>query len=814
VNLWRGDDRGEELLAGLRVVDMADEKGELCGRLLADLGADVIRVEPPGGARSRRLPPFHEGNSMYFAARNANKRGVTIDLDDPAGSERLRRLVETADVLVETTTPGYLADRGLGPDQLLERNPGLVITSITDFGQTGPYRAWRANEWVHLAMSGILSRSGLSGRDPLVPPGQMVIDTTAFQAAWSTLVAYWNRLATGRGDHVDYSIAEAALQVMDPAVGSASVTRVAALAPTRDRPASGVYPFFLCVDGYVRLLVLAPRQWHNVFSWMGEPEEFADPAFERFPKRMESADALNAFYEKFFRDRSKVEVSEEGQARGVAIGPVLTVADALHSPHFEARGFFIDDEVAPGVRARMPRGFIEVDGERAGFRHRAPLPGEHDAVLDAPSAPPRPTAVGMPRRDPDRPLAGIRIVDFGTIVIGNELGRLLADQGAEVIKIENRAFPDMARTALGKEMTPNFAAGSRNKLSLGVNLRTPEGNAIMKRLVAEADVVLENFKPGTLENLGLGYEELRTVNPDLVMLSTNANGSTGPWSNWLGYGPLVRCASGITSMWRYPDDEFGFAEPTTIYPDHMAARICATAVLAALLGRQRTGRGAYIETAQVEMIMAQISDIFLATSLGHDSVSTPHGNHSDLGAPWGVYPCAGDDEWCVVTVSDDADWERLCGALGNPAWMRSSAYATHEFRMENRDALDAHLAEWTSTQDPRGLMERLQAAGIAAGWMMRPPNDHADDPHFVERGLYRTLEQPGLGPILMEDGPFRSRGVLPVRVEPAPLHGQHTREICARVLGMGADEIEALVAAGVLEEPTADERGCTERARE
>ena len=635
----------------------------------------------------------------------------------------------------------------------------------------------------------------------------LAVPAILVQAAWSTLVAYWNSVATGRGDHVDYSIAEASLQVMDPAVGSASVTRVAALAPTRGRPVSALYPFFRCLDGYVRLLVLAPRQWRNLFSWLGEPEAFSDPAFEQFPTRMASVDELHACYAEFFRGRAKVEVSEEGQARGVAIGPVLTVADALDTPHFELRGVFVDDEVAPGVHARMPRGFLKVDGARAGFRHRAPLLGEHDALLDAAGTAPR-APVAVPRQG-DRPLAGIRVVDFGIIVIGNELGRLLADQGAEVIKIENRAFPDMARTALGSEMTPNFAAGSRNKLSFGVNLRTAEGHAIITRLVATADVVLENFKPGTLEHLGLGYEDLRKANPRLVMLSTNANGSTGPWSNWLGYGPLVRCASGVTSMWRYPDDEFGFAEPTTIYPDHMGARVCATAVVAALLRRERTGQGAYIEAAQVEMIIAQLADTFLATSLGHDAVASPQGNHSDRGAPWGVYPCAGDDEWCVITIDDDADWDRLRSVMGDPEWARSGDYATHELRRASNEALDAHLVAWTSLQDPRGLMKRLQTAGIAAAWMMRPPDDHADDPHFAQRGLYRTLEQPGLGPILMEDGPFRSTGVPPVRVEPAPMLGEHTREVCTRMLALDPGEIEALLAAGVLEEPTADERAAS-----
>ena len=290
---------------------------------------------------------------------------------------------------------------------------------------------------------------------------------------------------------------------------------------------------------------------------------------------------------------------------------------------------------------------------------------------------------------PSRPLAGLRVIDFGIIVIGNEIGRLLADQGADVIKIENRAFPDAARVGYGGKLSHSFVAGSRNKRSFGVNLRTPEGVALLKRLVAGADVVLENFKPGTLEKLGLGYESLRAVKPDIVMLSTNALGSTGPWSRWLGYGPIVRCVSGITSLWRYPEDELGFGEPTTIYPDHYGARVCATTVLAALIRRRRTAAGAYIESAQAEMIVNQLADVFLAASLG--------AGRGELGAPWGVYPCAGDDEWCVITVRDDEQWLALRRVLGDPEWaaadvvrQRGRAHRQPRASRPPPDRVDAH----------------------------------------------------------------------------------------------------------------------------
>jgi crotonobetainyl-CoA:carnitine CoA-transferase CaiB-like acyl-CoA transferase len=745
-------------LAGVRVVDMAEDKGETCGRFLADLGADVIRVEPPGGGRSRRLP-------LSFAVRNANKRGVTIDIE--AEPERLLALLESADVWIETTRPGTLAPLGLGPDDVLARNPQLVITSITDFGQTGDYRHWQGNDLVHAAMSGILSRSGLAGRDPLRPPDGMAYETTAIQAAWATLLAYWNRLETGRGDHVDFAIFEAATQIMDPPYGAASVSRASAFPSARGRPEPGLYPIFPCADGHVRVVVLAPRQWRALRAWLGEPAAFQDERYDAIPARLEASAELHELYAALFAGMTKDEIAAEGQARGVPVAPVLDVSDVLVSAHFETRGAFVDAEVAPGVRARVPSGFLEIDGARVGFRHRAPEAGEHsDDPLGATGGRPgRPSFNGAA---PRRPLAGLRVVDFGIIVIGNEIGRLLADQGADVIKIENRAFPDAARVGYGGTMSHSFVAGSRNKRSFGVNLRTPEGVALLKRLVASADVVLENFKPGTLDRLGLGYESLREVNPSVVMLSTNALGSTGPWSRWLGYGPIVRCVTGVASLWRYPDDDVGFGEPTTIYPDHYGARLCAAAVLAALIRRRRTGGGAYIEAAQAEMIVNQFADVFLAASLGAEPGATPDVH---------LCRCAGDDEWCVVTADDDEQRLALRRVVG-----------------------DLPLDEWTRARSPREVMERLQAAGVPAGMMMRP-EDHEHDPHLLSRGLDREVDQPGVGPLRMEGGPFRSRAIPLVRITPAPQHGEHTREICATLLGLRESEIEELLAAGVLEEP-------------
>jgi crotonobetainyl-CoA:carnitine CoA-transferase CaiB-like acyl-CoA transferase len=780
-------------LGGIRVIDMAEGSGEMCGRVLADLGADVIRVEPPRGAASRTQAPLHDGVSLKFVTQNAGKRGVVVDHTTSDGRERLLRLLDRADIWIETARPGALSELGLGADLVRARNPGLVVLSITDFGQTGPYRDWVATDWTLLAMGGVLSRSGLPGREPLMPPGDMALQVTAMQAAWAALVAYWNRLESGLGDHIDFSSYEATTQVIDPAMGTVGTAQAAGYEETRGRPAPGPYPIFRCRDGHVRVVLLAPRQWHAMRAWLGEPAHLQDPELETIRGRALAFDRLHEAFEQHFRERDKHELTLEGQARGVPIAPVLTPADVLAAEHFRARGAIARTELAPGIAADVPTGFAEIDGRRVRSARRAPELGEHDdEVLSEPARSPDPVVAGVGRVH--RPLEGLRVLDFGVIVLGAEAARLFCDQGAEVIKVESRAFPDGARVS-----PVHFAIGHRGSKSLGVNLRSPDGVDVVRRLVARSDVVLANFKPGTLDRLGLGAQALREINPGIVMVNSSAVGATGPWSTWMGYGPLVRCASGLTSLWRYPDDDEGFSDSTTIHPDHYAARVTAITALAALIGRRRSGHGVEIAMSQAETILMQIGHLLVEDALRPGAIQAT-GNLGRHAAPWGVYPCAGDDEWCVVTVRDDDDWRRLRGALGDPDWAAGEDLATLTGRLARRAEIDEHLTAWTRERPPRAATATLQDAGVPAGFMQRAA-EYEDDPQLLARDCFRVFEQPGLKPMVIENAPLRSERIPAPANTPAPEPGTHTREICLELLGMDADEVDRLVANGVLEEP-------------
>jgi crotonobetainyl-CoA:carnitine CoA-transferase CaiB-like acyl-CoA transferase len=792
-------------LAGLRIVDLTDGLGELGVRYLADLGADVIRVEPLEGARSRRSWPLVDGVSLHHLTHNANKRAVTIDVSDRVAVGRLARLIDSADIVIEPGPRGWPATLGITPAELRAAHPALVVATVTDFGVSGPYRDWAATDAVHHALAGILARSGLPGLEPLIPPGSLAVESAALQLSWVTLAAYLGSVRTGEGEHVDLSVFEATAQVLDPGFGMGGSATAGAPPGDRSRgrpDARHLYPILRCADGWVRICVLSARQWAGMFRWLGEPAEFGDRQFESLAHRHTAAVTLLAAYETHFAPLTREVALEQGALHGVPTAAVLTLGDVLDGEHYRARGSFVDLPLAAGESrpVRVPNGLVEIDGRRAGIRRAAPGLGEHNdevfAELDAspPRAAPEPAEPGL-----ERPLAGVRVLDLGVIVVGAEVGRLLADMGAEVIKVENSAFPDGSRQAFpGQPMMPGFARGHRNKSSLGVNLRDPRGRELFLELVAQADVVLSNFKPGTLESLGLGPDRLVEANPGIIVADSSAFGSSGPWSRRMGYGPLVRASTGLSDLWRYPDVEDGFSDASTIYPDHVAARVAATAVLAKLIQRRRTGVGGRVSLAQAETILTCLSDQVALESIRPGTVVAT-GNHLNGDVPRGVFPCAGDDEWVAITIRGDEDFAALADAIGRRDLLADERFATAVDRLAHRAELELAVAAWTRGRRRRDAADVLQARAVPAGPMNRVP-DLVDDPQLSDRAFLAPMRHPLFAdPILAERAHACFERLPDPERRPAPIAGEHTRAIVGRLLGLGPSEIEHLLADGVLE---------------
>jgi crotonobetainyl-CoA:carnitine CoA-transferase CaiB-like acyl-CoA transferase len=782
-------------LAGVRVLDLTEGPGEMCGRLLADLGADVLLIEPPGGMASRRAEPVIGGTSLRFAVHHANKRSEVIDWRTPSGRDRLLELARSADIMIENQRPGTLTAAGIGPDDLHRVNPRLVITSITDFGQTGPYRYWAATDWVHMALNSVLSRSGLPGQPPLMPPGRLADETASAQAAWVTLVALWAARRTGHGDHVDVSVLETVLQTLDTPYELGGPPADAGPAGRPD--ARHQYPIFPCADGYVRICVLSQRQWRAMFSWLGEPAEFADPKYDQVRTRFAAAASLHELIGKLFADQTRAELVAAGQQRGVPIASVQSPAEVMQSVHFRERGTWQEILLPDGTAGLVPSGFLDIDGQRAGIRRPAPAPGTSTGFAGSP-APDALAPVPANELDGFGSLAGLRVLDLGVIIVGADTGRLFADEGADVIKIESRAFPDGSRQFTGDlPMSPSFAWGHRNKRSLGLDLRTAAGKELFLSLAAKSDLVVSNFKPGTLDSLGLGYEDLRKVNPAIIMVDSSALGATGPESRSMGYGPLVRASTGLTALWRYPDQPDGFSDSVTIYPDHTAARIGAVGALAKLISRQARGAGGTVSVAQAEVMLNQFAIEFLAESLRPGSM-TAQGNDGPYDAPYGVYRCAGEDEWCAVTIRDDADWQRLCDVIGAPDLAASPALRTAAGRIAHRAEIDDRLAAWTAQHPPRLVMRRMQDAGVPAGAMLRV-SDLPGDTQLRARKFFTVLRQPPLGDMTAFNGPALFRHAAGPLLNPAPLQGEHTWQIARDLLALPEDRIHQLIADGVLQ---------------
>jgi crotonobetainyl-CoA:carnitine CoA-transferase CaiB-like acyl-CoA transferase len=771
----------DALLASVRVLDLCEETGDGVTRLLADLGADVIKIEPPGGSPARRARPTLDGVSIPFALHNANKRGTVLDPADDADRGLFFDLAAGADIVVDSGTPGLAATFGTSCAALADQFPRLVTMSVTDFGNQGPHASWRATDAVLYAMSSALSRSGPTAGTPVLPPDGIASATAAVQATWAVLVAYFNRLRCGTGDHVDFSRFDAVVLALDPAFGTQgqAATARSAASRWRGRPRNqDSYPIFPCRDGYVRICVLAPRQWHGMRAWLGEPAQFQDPRFDSIAARTRAFGELSQLMATLFADRTMKELVAEGQAHGVPISAVLTPSQALGSEHLAAVGALVDTELAPGVPARVPVGYWVVDGAHAGYRTPPPGICANDKCWESTQF-----ITGTTRPVGARPLEGIRVLDLGVIVAGGELSRLFGDLGAEVIKVESSSYPDgLRQKGPDQQISESFARAHRNNLGLGLELRGAAGADVFSRLVAASDAVFANFKPGTLPALGFSYDRLQELNPGLVLAESSAFGDTGPWSKRMGYGPLVRAAIGVTRLWTSQEPEestarHAFYDATTIFPDHVVGRISAIGALAGLIRRERDGVGARIHVSQAEAVINQLDTLYVtlaAPATGTERVDPDRTTHQ-------VVPCAGDDEWCVVSIRSDADRRALATVVGQ-----------------------AGLAEWMRDRSPLQAAEALQAAGVPAGPMNRA-TDLPDDPQLRSRNVFSDMVHPLLDAALpTEAGPAPYRNIPPAPQRPAPLPGADTRRICRDVLGVAADDIEQLIADGVLFAPIDD----------
>ena len=402
-----------------------------------------------------------------------------------------------------------------------------------------------------------------------------------------------------------------------------------------------------------------------------------------------------------------------------------------------------------------------------------------------------------------QPLEHLKVLDFCWVAAGPMTTGYLAEYGATVVRVESRQRPDPLHTspplAPGKGLNRSGYYGnySANKYALGLNLGSPKAIEIVKRMVAWADLVTENFTPGTMERLGLGYEVLRDIKPDIVLFSTSMLGRGGPNSKLPGFGAVLSSLSGMTGITGWPDRDP--TNPYGAYTDFIAPRFAITSILAALDYRRRTGIGQHIDMSQLESALQFIAPLLLdRANNGREGSRT--GNRHEAAAPHGAYPCKGDDRWVTITCMTDTHWAGLRQALGDPAWMRDERFATLLGRKRDEDELETLLADATRPWEAEALVQVLQAAGVPAGAVHSNEGVLAD-PQLAHRGHFVYYDKPKIGRHVVQRSEFRLSRAEAARNWPSPFIGEHTRKVCREILGMADAEIEPLIEEGVLEVP-------------
>jgi crotonobetainyl-CoA:carnitine CoA-transferase CaiB-like acyl-CoA transferase len=794
-------------LAGQKVIDASQGvAGPYAARLLGDLGAAVIKIEPPAGDSSRRLGPFPPAGADperggLFLYLNWNKRSAVLDLDCERDRQHFRQLVSGADVLIESFPVGYLDGIGLGYPVLAAAHPALIQASVTPFGQTGPYRHWQSDEIVEWAMGGYMYFGGHPDRPPLMIPGYQAQFHAAQEAVVAVLAARWHRRRHGHGQQIDQSIIEAVLSAH-------SWTSVAWSHQGHVLRRIGS-DLMRCQDGWV--MFMRRRFERNVFLLIDRPDLLDAPRFEDLQIWLDPASEVWQLVANWCQGRGKQEIYHAAQALRIPVTPVNTMADLLGSGQLKERNWFIELDHPKAGKLIYPGFPYKLSDTPARVDRAAPLLGqdtvailqEVEAGLAVPAGQ-KAAAVAPGTPGDDRrqlPLRDIRVVEVTANWAGPLAGRHLADLGAEVIKIEYAQRPATRATWLaGNDPAryPHNRSGyfnklNRNKLDLCLDLAQPDGRATFLQLIACSDILIENNSVRVMPNLGLSYEVLSRVNPQLVMVSMSGFGATGPDREYIAYGANVEASSGLASVMGYGD-----AQPFragSFYGDPITGTYGAYAALAALHARDATGRGQFIDAALNECAATFFGAALLEYQLTGE-LPPQRANRHPVFAPQGCYPTMGNDAWLVLTVRNETEWQALCRLLARGDWAADAELATEGGRRLRHDELDAGVTAWVREFDHREAAGLLQAAGIPAAPVLANW-ELLSDPHLFAREFYVYVPHAEIGVFPFPGLPWKlSRTPGQIR-RPAPLFAEHNDVVLQTILGLSEDKITALEAAGI-----------------
>jgi crotonobetainyl-CoA:carnitine CoA-transferase CaiB-like acyl-CoA transferase len=798
-------------LGGARVIECGQGvSAAFAAKLLCQLGAEVIKVEPPDGDVTRSRGPFpgdlpDPNASGLFAYLNANKIGVTLDLGASADRERFLNLLADADILVHNILPADRDASGLDSNALAHAFPQLIVSTISPFGDSGPRAGLRAYD-LNVQHAGGLASGNAAASDPSVAPVKLFGHQADFQGgvhcAMVTLAAFFYRLTSGRGQVIDLSQQECLAPMIELnwpfySYAGKEITRLGGR--FNPQPAD----VFECADGKVLMTVYGDHIWRRFVEFMGSPQWARNEAYNDGFGRFHHGEAIKQEVSRWTAQWKVKDLCRGLQELPVPIERVNTVAEVYADPHLRARGAFVAIPLGEDREIQVPGPPFRLIRMPAANR-AAPRLSEHNAtVLDGPGAPARRTRGDVPQPSPSSgansgngPLAGVRVLDFSWVWAGPYGALQLAHLGAEVIRVESAHRPCMYRNTLPMaddirdlNRAGGFNQWNQGKRSIALDLAKPQAVEITRQLVRHCDIVVENFAAGSIARMGLSYETLTQFRPDLVMLSLSGYGQSGPYSTHLSFGALIEAVSGFTLVNGYPG--MRTRSSAMAYPDPTSGMFGALAVVAALIHRARTGEGQHIDLAMLESVLSIIPEALLEYAV-NGRLPQPIGNHDRWMAPHNCYKARGNEHmWVSIAVGREKEWRALCSAIRQPNLADDPRFKTAALRKQNEDALDRIIEAWTAPRDRWEATEILQAAGVAA-FPSLGAKDLVEDPHMKTRGYQVQLPHPVVG-ARIHAGIAWKMSETPCRVrKAAPVLGADTDSILSESLGYSVEEIDRL----------------------
>ena len=783
----------DSALGHLRVIELGDIPASYAARQLADLGADVIKVEPPGGDPNRLLPPFagnleHPERSLTFINTNTNKRSIMLDLEHESDRRTFSRLLASANLFIEATPLGYLETFGFNDESLSKNFPALAIVSITPFGRTGPYRHYKGSDAIANAAGGFLYGQGDDNKGQCTAPSHLAYQMAATMAAWLALAAVRHARVTGAGQRIDMSLQEALTFANSSSIARYSRENRLERRPGAKASGGAGTNIYRCKDGrYVHFTTNMPHMWKEFAqNWMTD-KKLASPEWEnpryRDAHAAEVAQAFADFIGQFDAD----DFANQAQARHLAGAPLNTVGQFVNCEQNRVREWMqeIDHPVIGKYKAPGPPMRLSLTPMRV--RRPAPLlDQQRNEILRELEKWPA-NSVKINRENVHRPmLAGLRMADLTQQYAGPLGTELLAYYGMEVVKIETGTIASKEREAAV------HACMNRAKLGCTLNLRNAEGKELFKQLVAKSDVVVDNFSSGVLERLGFSYEVLQQINPGIVQAVMPGWGLAGPLKSWVAWGWQLLAYTGIMRLWGYPDSPME-TRCKIAWPDRVGSVTMALGVLAALEYQARTGKGQFIEAGMLEAQGAMMGPAILDYTInGNEWDAMGYGETlGQVYAPYGVYPCSGEDSWIIIACASNEQWQSMVGVIGRQTWAADAKFATKAGRAENRHELDRKLSQWTRKCTAKQVFRLLQESGVAAG-IPSSGEDLFHDIHLRARGhIVETDAQPW-GKITHHGLPGIPSLSAADAARPAPWIGVNNDKVFGEILGLSKEQIEAL----------------------